>query len=310
MELEIYSMSNNRIEVNSLYDGKIIKGIAGFYYVYVEGYGVVSCKAKGEFRNRGIKPLVGDMVSLVILDAENMLGNIEEILPRKNTLIRPASANIDQAVVVFAMAKPDPHLNLLDRFLVIMKKQDIPVIIVFNKTDLVSEEEVANIRAIYEGCGYKTIAAVAKDGLGKDNIAEILDGKTSVLAGPSGVGKSSIMNLVQPDANMETGEISRKIGRGKNTTRHTELIYIKPKTYLLDTPGFSSLYIDDVEAGDLASFYQEFARYEKDCRFAGCSHVKEKECGVRAALKEGLIAKERYDNYCKLYTEAASRKKY
>lgn len=301
---------NIMINANSLYDGKIIKGIAGFYYVYVEGLGVVSCKAKGEFRNRGLKPLVGDIVSLVIIDPNEMVGNIEEILPRKNTLIRPASANIDQAVVVFAMAKPDPHLNLLDRFLVIMKKQEIPVTIVFNKTDLVSEDETRHICEIYEQCGYKTIAVMAKNGLGRDHIEEILDGKTSVLAGPSGVGKSTIMNLMQPNANMETGEISRKIGRGKNTTRHTELIYIKPHTYLLDTPGFSSLYIDDVEAIDLAKYYQEFSQYEKDCRFAGCSHVKEKECGIRNALKQGLIAKERYDNYCKLYTEAANRKKY
>lgn len=305
-------IDNQNITFNydSLYDGKIIKGIAGFYYVYLEGLGIVSCKAKGEFRNRKVKPLVGDMVSLKLLDLESMTGNIEDILPRKNTLIRPASANIDQAVVVFAMAKPEPHLNLLDRFLVIMKKQDIPVVIVFNKTDLVDDEEVRKLRNIYEGCGYKTFSCVAREGLNSEGISEILSGKTSVLAGPSGVGKSTIMNLMQPEAKMETGEISRKIGRGKNTTRHTELVYIKKDTYLLDTPGFSSLFIDDVEAADLASYYVEFVQHEKNCKFGGCSHVKEKECGVKDALKQGLISKERYDNYCKLYTEAISRKKY
>lgn len=301
---------NITINFDSLYDGKIIKGIAGFYYVFVEDLGIVSCKARGEFRNRRLKPLVGDMVLIKILDASAMTGSIEDILPRKNTLIRPAAANIDQAVVVFAMAKPEPHLNLLDRFLVIMKKQNVPVVILFNKTDLDEKNRVAYFRKIYEDCGYKTLDMVARDGVNVHMLSEIITGKTTVLAGPSGVGKSTIMNLCQPEANMETGEISRKIGRGKNTTRHTELVYVKKNTYLLDTPGFSSLYLDDIEPEDLISCYSEFEKHEALCRFGGCSHIKEKECGVKAALAKGIIYQERYDNYCKLYEEINSRKKY
>lgn len=291
-------------------NGRIIKGIAGFYYVYVEGTGIVECKAKGLFRNRKIKPLVGDSVTLQIFDAEKQLGSIETIEPRKNELIRPAAANVDQAIVIFAVAEPEPHLNLLDRFLILMEKQNIPVIIVFNKTDLTEESKVASLRQIYEKSYYRTFATEALSGIGTDEIRGLLDKKTTVLAGPSGVGKSTLMNLMQPEAGMKTGEVSEKIKRGKHTTRHTELVYIAKETYLLDTPGFSSLYIDDIPAEELRRFYPEFVRFEGRCRYAGCSHIKEQDCAVKEALAEGLIAGERYDNYCKLYAEAAARKKY
>lgn len=291
-------------------NGRIIKGIAGFYYVYVEDKGVIECKAKGLFRNQKIKPLVGDSVTLQIIDEEKNLGNIDKINPRKNELIRPAVANVDQAVVIFAVAEPEPHLNLLDRFLILMEKQQVPVIIVFNKTDLTEESEVAYLRQIYEKSHYRTFATNAVAGVGVEEIRELLKGKTTVLAGPSGVGKSTFMNLMQPEAAMATGEISEKIKRGKHTTRHSELIYVSRETYMLDTPGFSSLYIEDVEAGDLWRYYPEFVEFEDKCRFAGCSHIKEPDCAVKDALNDGLIAKERYDNYCKLYAEAAGRKKY
>ncbi|MGN0165138.1 MAG: ribosome small subunit-dependent GTPase A [Lachnospiraceae bacterium] len=291
-------------------NGRIIKGIAGFYYVYVENKGVIECKAKGLFRNQKIKPLVGDSVVLQIIDDENKLGNIESINSRKNQLLRPAVANVDQAVVIFAVAQPEPHLNLLDRFLILMEKQQVPVIIVFNKTDLAEESETACLRQIYEKAGYSVLTANAVMGIGVEEIRRQLDGKTTVLAGPSGVGKSTVMNHLQPAAAMETGAVSEKIKRGKHTTRHTELVYLSPGTYLLDTPGFSSLYVEDVEAGDLWQYYPEFVKYEDQCRFVGCSHIKEPDCAVKNALAEGLIAKERYDNYCKLYAEAAGRKKY
>lgn len=290
---------------NNTSDGKIIKGIAGFYYVYVNGRGVVECKAKGLFRKQGVKPLVGDMVRL---DAES--GSITELLARKNSLIRPAVANIDQVLLVFAVKDPEPHLNLLDRFLVNMSKQGIRVIIVFNKTDLTEESDTALLRQIYEKAHYKVLTITAGKGEGREEVMELLAGKTTVLAGPSGVGKSTLMNLIEPDAGMETGSLSEKIKRGKNTTRHTELIHIAEDSYLLDTPGFSSLYIDSIEALELQDYYPEIKEHADSCRFAGCSHIKEPDCSVKKAVESGLIAKERYENYCRLYEEAATRKKY
>ncbi len=290
--------------------GKIVKGIAGFYYVHSEGHGVYECKAKGTFRNKSIKPLAGDYVEFYILDEENKKGSIEQILPRKNSLIRPAVANIDQAVVVFAAASPEPHLNLLDRFLIQMNSQGVPVTIVFNKIDLVEREFFENLRNIYQKAGYRVIGMQAKMSMGIDDLKQALDGKTSVLAGPSGVGKSTIMNLCQPKAGMVTGDISRKIQRGKNTTRHTELVHISKETYLVDTPGFSSLYIDDIPASEIFKYYPEMLENEGNCRFSGCAHIKEPNCGIKKALLEGKIAGERYENYCKLYSEAMNRKKY
>ena len=223
--------------------GKIIKGIGGFYYVH-DGIGkVYECRAKGIFRNRGIKPLVGDDVEISVLDEEKATGNLDEILPRKNRLIRPAVSNVDQAVVVFAITDPMPNLNLLDRFLVMMERQEVPVSICFNKIDLVDAAEQEKLRAIYEPAGYPVhfISTYEKSGL--EEFHRLIIGKTTVLAGPSGVGKSSITNFIQPEAQMETGGISEKIRRGKHTTRHSELFFVEESTYMMDTPGFSSLYI-------------------------------------------------------------------
>ena len=292
------------------YEGKILKGIAGFYYVYVKNIGVVECKAKGLFRNQGVKPLPGDMAELEISDAEKLSGNITGLLPRKNSLIRPAVANIDQVLVFFAVKDPDPHLNLLDRFLISMERIGMPVYIIFNKKDLSDEESVNSLRDIYHSAGYTTFAISAGKGIGREEVYALLEGKTSVLAGPSGVGKSTFMNLVNPEAASIVGELSEKIKRGKNTTRHTELFPVGDNSYLIDTPGFSSFYIDDIEAEELGQYYPEIKKYEPGCRFAGCSHLKEQECGVRKALSEGLIAPERYDNYCKLYDEAVKRKRF
>ena len=289
--------------------GKIIKGIAGFYYVYTSA-GLVECKAKGIFRKEQIKPLVGDLVAIELTDEEKLLGNIVEILPRKNQLIRPAAANIDQALVIFAIVKPDPNYNLLDRFLINMEQQKLPCIICFNKKDIASEEEKSELVAAYGGCGYEILFVSGKQNDGIEEIKSRLQGKTTVVAGPSGVGKSTIINAICPQAQMETGEISRKIERGKHTTRHAELFALSEDTYICDTPGFTSLSLFDMEKEDLQGFYPEFAEYEKNCRFGGCSHISEPVCGVKDALNEGRISRVRYENYVMLYEELKGRKKY
>ena len=288
--------------------GKIIKGIAGFYYVQTKT-GLYECKAKGSFRNRKLKPMVGDQVEITVLDEEKKKGNMDEILERKNFLIRPAVANVDQTLLIFAAAKPDPNLNLLDRFLIMMEQKNIPVILVFNKIDAAEEEKLEELAGIYEKCGYEVLRVSALQEEGISRIKEVLRGKTSTVAGPSGVGKSSIINLLQSQIQMETGTISEKIERGKHTTRHSELIAIAEDTYIFDTPGFSSLYVTDMEKEELKNFFPEFAPYEEGCKFLGCVHINEPVCGVKQALKEGKIAPSRYENYKLLYEELKENEK-
>lgn len=283
--------------------GKIIKGIAGAYYVSTADGIIYVCKAKGKFRKDGITPLVGDNVELEVISEAAKEGNIVRILKRSNSLIRPASANIDQALVVFAAAKPDPNFNLLDRFLVMMKKQNIDTVICFNKTDIVSEKEIELLKTTYEKCGHKVLFVSVREKSGIDMIRSVLKGKTTVLAGPSGVGKSSLMNELQPAANMETGEISRKIERGKQTTRHTELVYIEEDTFLCDTPGFSSLYVTDMGKEELKDYFVEFDDYRDNCRFINCVHINEPDCAVKAALSRGEISAKRYEDYCLIYRD-------
>ena len=290
--------------------GKIIKGIAGFYYVNVVESGVYECKAKGVFRKEKIKPLVGDNVRIEILDEENKTGNIVEIFPRKNELIRPAVANIDQALVVFAVTKPTPHFNLLDRFLVMMERKEIPVVLCFNKKDIATSTEIAELEAIYEKCGYPIVFTSALEQENIEEIRRLLLKKTTAIAGPSGVGKSSLINLLQNQVQMETGTISRKIERGKHTTRHSELIAVDADSYIMDTPGFSSLYVNDFEKEELKYYFREFASYEGQCRFQGCDHVHEPGCAVKEALEEGKIHPVRYKNYLEMYTELKEKKRY
>ena len=290
--------------------GKIVKGISGFYYVHVVESGIYECKAKGIFRQQKMKPLVGDDVEIDIISEEKKTGNVAAILPRKNALIRPAVANVDQALLIFAAASPNPNFNLLDRFLVMMGRQDVPVILCFNKCDLITEEQQQEIASVYEASGCKILFVSAKKELGLKELQEILGGKTTTVAGPSGVGKSSLINLLAPEACMETGEISKKIERGRHTTRHAELIQLKGDGYIMDTPGFSSLYLPEMEKEELQDCYPEFAAFEPYCRFQGCSHISEPDCGVKEALSEGKIHPVRYENYCQLYGELKDRKKY
>ena len=287
-----------------------MKGIAGFYYVDVEESGIYECKAKGIFRKEGQKPLVGDLVEIEILDEAEKTGNMTRILPRKNELIRPAVANIDQALVIFALENPTPNLTLLDRFLVMMEQQNVPTAICFNKRDLAGEDYTDHLRSVYENCGYRVFTVSAAKEQGMQEVEAYLKGKTTVVAGPSGVGKSSITNRMQKEIQMETGEISMKIERGKNTTRHSQVIPLSKNTYLMDTPGFSSMYMPGFEKEDLKECYPEFAALESQCRFTGCSHIHEPDCAVKEALSEGKISTERYENYCTLYEEIKDTKKY
>ena len=290
--------------------GKIIKGIAGFYYIYAEDGNIYECKAKGIFRKDNFKPLVGDNVEITVLNEEEKEGSVTSILPRRNSLIRPAVANVDQAFLIFAMENPKPNFLLLDRFLIMMKQQEIPAVICFNKKDVGDKEEMEKLYEIYTGCGYRVVLSSTYEGEGMDEIHEILKGKTTVVAGPSGVGKSSITNCMQGEVQMETGEISKKLKRGKHTTRHSQVIPVEKNTFLVDTPGFSSLYLTDMKEEELRDYFPEFVMYEPQCRFQGCMHIHEPGCAVKKALSEGKISQQRYDNYLALYEELKEKRRY
>ena len=287
--------------------GRIIKGIGGLYFVDT-GERILECKPKGIFRKSGIKPLVGDNVTAECLDDGS--GVICEVLDRKSVLIRPEVANATLAVLVFAVNAPKPNLNLADRFLINMEMAGVPAILVFNKSDLASEEEIENIKNGFSGSGYEIRFISAKMRIGTDELKERLNGEITVLAGPSGVGKSTIVNFLTGADRMETGSLSEKIMRGKNTTRHSELLAIDENSYIFDTPGFTSFDIFGIEAGDLGLFYPEIKECLGECRFTGCSHINEPDCAVKEKLRSGRMSKNRYDNYVMLYNEIKSRRKY
>jgi ribosome biogenesis GTPase len=299
--------------------GKIVKGVGGFYYVHLHlcnDNKIYECKAKGSFRNQNIKPKIGDDVEIDILDEDKLLGNITEIYPRDNDLIRPAVSNVDQAFIVFALTHPKPNFNLMDRFLIMLEQQGLNAVVCINKCDLedetvnVSRQTQEDIKSAYEKAGHSVVLCSTRTGAGIDEIKQLIAHRTTVFAGPSGVGKSSLLNVLNPYRNVATGELSGKIKRGKHTTRHSELIYVGEDTFIMDTPGFSSLEVFDTEPEELKGYYSEFEAYEAGCRFNGCVHINEPDCGVKAALLNGELSSLRYENYRQIYDELKNKRKW
>lgn len=289
-------------------EGIIVKGVGGFYYVKTSE-GTIECRARGVFREENLTPLVGDRVKIRINEEDNS-GYVEEILERESTLVRPPVANITQAIIIMSVKKPNINTWLLDRFLIIGEHENLDIIICFNKTDL-ALEETEELKSIYEKIGYKVIITSAKENIGIEELRNTLKDHISVFAGPSGVGKSSLLNKINPHFKLETGEISSKSKRGKHTTRHVELFELEENTFVLDSPGFSSLSLDFIEEDiDLREYFREIREYGKDCRFLSCLHDKEPNCNVKKMVEESIISKDRYDNYIQFLEEVRNIRRY
>lgn len=291
------------------YKGRIIKGVGGFYYVDTAEYAseggenaVFECPARGRFRKYKQTPLVGDIVT-VIADNLSKKGVVDEILPRRNVLLRPPVANVTQMAVVIAAANPRPNLYLTDKMLAAAQAARIDAVVCVNKTDIENADVICEI---YKSAGYCTIPMSASDGTNVDILKEKLNGNITVFAGNSGVGKSSILNCVSGTERFETGEISSKAERGRHTTRHTELVRLDSGGYIIDTPGFGTIDFSGISPSECVSFFKEFENYTGDCRFSDCRHMNEPNCGITAAVERGDIAKSRYESYVRMLTEAES----
>ncbi|MDO5516797.1 MAG: ribosome small subunit-dependent GTPase A [Clostridium sp.] len=286
-------------------NGKIIKGIGGFYYIKTED-GLIECKARGKFRHKDIKPMVGDDVTIKM---ENGKGVIEEIHKRTSELVRPTVANVSLAFIVFAVKNPDINFDLLNKFLILCEFNNIEVVVCLNKIDLVSEEEREEIKKRINDIGYEVLYINAKEGVGIERLKERIQGNITVFCGPSGAGKSTLINKLADKDHMETGTVSVKLGRGKHTTRHSELIEIEDG-YIVDTPGFSTLEIKDLmDKNDLKYCFPEFTEYNDKCKYRGCLHYKEPKCALKEAVDEGKVNKYRYDFYIKSLEEIMKEEK-
>lgn len=278
-------------------EGIIISGVSSFYDVYTPEE-VVRCKARGLFRKQQITPVIGDRV----LFSDKLY--LEQILPRTNQLIRPSVANIDQVVLVLAVHTPEPNMQLLDRFLAQALQQEITPILCINKWDLrEAHDPIADSITMYRKVGFTVLTACTRTGEGIEALKQELVHRTTVFAGPSGVGKSSLLNCLVPGLTQETGELSAKIQRGRNTTRHSRLIPLQEGGFVADTPGFTSLYLDHLHHEDLERYYPEFEGWRERCRFYGCSHISEPDCGVKEGVEQGAIHRHRYESYVALYQE-------
>lgn len=276
--------------------GIIMKAISGFYYVKTADK-LYECRARGIFKNRKITPLVGDNVTISIDEADPTKGRIEEIEDRSIELVRPPVANVTQAIVVFSVAQPDPNLNLLDKLLAICEYRGLKVVLCFNKVDLENSEFVSALEKTYEKAGYTVIPTSATNHIEIDALKDVLKDEISVFAGPSGVGKSSLLNEIQEGIKLQVGGLSKKIKRGKHTTRHSELIELTTGGMVVDTPGFTSMDITEIEIESLASCFKEFVIPSESCRFNNCLHINEPHCGVKEAVESGVISNERYESY-------------
>ena len=281
--------------------GRIIRSISGFYDVQIPGR-VISCRARGILRKEGCSPLTGDMVNITM---ERGKGMVESILPRKNSFVRPAVANVDALVVFAANVNPVTEPFLIDRVAAIAGDQEVPVYLCVNKCDL---DPALDLVRIYEHAGFPVICTSAETGEGVDQLRQLLKGKLTAFTGNSGVGKSSILNRLCPELALPTGEVSEKLGRGRHTTRHVELYSLGEDTYVADTPGFSSFDTDQMDVilkENLQYAFPDFGRYIGSCQFHDCSHRKEPGCAVRAALEAGDLEKTRYDSYLRLYEKSS-----
>lgn len=283
-------------------DGVIVKALSGFYYVETEGK-LLECKARGKFRLDGTSPLVGDRVSCS-LDA-NGKGRIDHVEPRRNWFIRPAVANVDMLVFVAANTNPVTDPFLIDRVSVIAAEADCELVICVNKTDIDAGDELFDV---FTAAGFPVVRTSAVTGEGMDELRGLLCGKISAFTGNSGVGKSSILNALIPGANIQTAEVSERLGRGKHTTRHVELYALGDDTFVADTPGFASFEVDmvnPISCENLQYAFREFRPYIGQCRFRDCAHLKEPGCAVLAAVEAGKIAPERHESYARLYALSA-----
>lgn len=292
--------------------GRIIKAMSSFYYVEIQDK-IYECKARGIFKKDGIDPMVGDFVEITVIDESAEYGVIEKVYPRTSTLLRPPIANATKALLVFGVKDPKPNLSLIDRFVARAQKEGLEVLICFNKIDLDTDNTCPQLQQLYERVGYKVFAVSVKDGFHLEQLRAQLKGQITVVAGPSGVGKSSLINALDQRLNLKTGSVSQKLGRGRHTTRYASLIDIGEDTWVVDTPGFSSLSLDDMEERELKEYFIEFHEYDHDCRFGyNCLHENEPDCAVKTAVEEGDLPQKRYESYLQLLRELreAVRRKY